>query len=152
MYLKEEDVQFGVKRFVGHFVFERAEGEGLKGWLGRTLVLEKPAGSSLLLHRYSLLSGVGTNYFPIMRSAKARRSFRGSPLLALVLHAMEAHSRYADIVRTMGKDLFDKVNSSRVLVVGAGGIGCELLKNLVLMGFENIEIVSSLRFPHVSSH
>jgi len=57
MYLKEEDVQFGVKRFVGHFVFERAEGEGLKGWLGRTvLVLAKPPGSSLLLHRYSVLS------------------------------------------------------------------------------------------------
>ena len=65
---------------------------------------------------------------------------------------MEAHSRYADIVRTMGKNLFEKVNSSRVLVVGAGGIGCELLKNLVLMGFENIDIVSLLRFLLVSSH
>ena len=30
-------------------------------------------------------------------------------------------------------------------MVGAGGIGCELLKTLVLSGFEDIEMVCALR-------
>merc|ERR1719328_114079 len=33
------------------------------------------------------------------------------------------------------------VTDSKVLMVGAGGIGCELLKNLVLSGFKNITII-----------
>ncbi len=32
-------------------------------------------------------------------------------------------------------------NQSRTLMVGAGGIGCELLKNLVMSGFGEITIV-----------
>lgn len=40
------------------------------------------------------------------------------------------------------KDLQTKILNAKVLVVGAGGIGCELLKNLVLVGFKDIEIVS----------
>ena len=38
--------------------------------------------------------------------------------------------------------LRESVASSRLLVVGAGGIGCELIKNLVLTGFKNLVIVS----------
>ncbi|ORY05605.1 putative ubiquitin-like activating enzyme [Basidiobolus meristosporus CBS 931.73] len=41
----------------------------------------------------------------------------------------------------LGGTLFEKISSSKILVVGAGGIGCELLKNLVMSGFKNIEIV-----------
>lgn len=34
----------------------------------------------------------------------------------------------------------------KLLVVGAGGIGCELLKNLILTGFTQIEIVGSFNY------
>ncbi|KAF8244541.1 ubiquitin-activating enzyme [Wilcoxina mikolae CBS 423.85] len=37
--------------------------------------------------------------------------------------------------------LHTRIKESRVLMVGAGGIGCELLKNLVLTGFGEIHLV-----------
>ena len=41
----------------------------------------------------------------------------------------------------LDKQLKENILSCKVLVVGAGGIGCELLKNLVLTGFYDIELV-----------
>jgi ubiquitin-like 1-activating enzyme E1 B len=38
-------------------------------------------------------------------------------------------------------DISDSVAAAKVLVVGAGGIGCELLKNLVLLGVGHIEVI-----------
>jgi len=43
--------------------------------------------------------------------------------------------------KALGETLMNRVLHSRVLVVGAGGIGCELLKNLVLTGFTHIETI-----------
>ncbi|KAK9455206.1 hypothetical protein V1511DRAFT_469514 [Dipodascopsis uninucleata] len=40
----------------------------------------------------------------------------------------------------LGSD-YNAIQSARVLMVGAGGIGCELLKNLVLTGFGEIHLV-----------
>uniref|UniRef100_A0A6B2ELP5 SUMO-activating enzyme subunit n=1 Tax=Phlebotomus kandelakii TaxID=1109342 RepID=A0A6B2ELP5_9DIPT len=38
-------------------------------------------------------------------------------------------------------ELQKKVSTARILVVGAGGVGCEVLKNLVMCAFQNIEII-----------
>ena len=50
--------------------------------------------------------------------------------------------REGDLDQVLGSSTLKKIHSSRVLMVGAGGIGCELLKNLVLSGFKTIEVVS----------
>ncbi|SPO22698.1 related to ubiquitin-like protein activating enzyme [Ustilago trichophora] len=50
-------------------------------------------------------------------------------------------ARYALAQSILGDEAFKFTNTAKVLVVGAGGIGCELLKNLVLTGFGNIEII-----------
>ncbi|KAI0036331.1 hypothetical protein K488DRAFT_39149, partial [Vararia minispora EC-137] len=41
----------------------------------------------------------------------------------------------------LGPELFDQLANIKVLLVGAGGIGCELLKNIVLTGFGNITLL-----------
>ncbi|GAA5913687.1 hypothetical protein JCM8208_005902 [Rhodotorula glutinis] len=45
------------------------------------------------------------------------------------------HGRYKHTKAILGPDLFAKVTNARVLVVGAGGIGCELIKNMVMSGY-----------------
>ena len=53
-------------------------------------------------------------------------------------------------------DIATKVSQCKILVVGAGGIGCELLKNLVLTGFTNLEVhgnrtLASVAFSFIRS-
>ena len=43
-----------------------------------------------------------------------------------------------------GKEVTDRILVSNVLVVGAGGIGCELMKTLSMTGFQKIQIVCHL--------
>ncbi|KAL3756820.1 hypothetical protein ACHAWU_000462 [Discostella pseudostelligera] len=45
------------------------------------------------------------------------------------------------IQAALGHDLLTEILSCRILLVGSGGIGCELLKNLALSGFRHVEVI-----------
>lgn len=61
-----------------------------------------------------------------------------SPLLPC---AMASSARYNALRAALGPGELERIRHARILVVGAGGIGCELLKDLVLVGVGHVDIV-----------
>ena len=59
---------------------------------------------------------------------------------------MTGDARYAPAAAVLGAE-HERVRGARILIVGAGGIGCEVLKDLVLAGVGHIEIVRVTRRP-----
>lgn len=50
-------------------------------------------------------------------------------------------SPQSTLLACLGEEAAERVASARILLVGAGGIGCELLKNLVMCGARFIDII-----------
>ncbi len=44
-------------------------------------------------------------------------------------------SKYDGLKLMIGEDLLHKIHRSKLFMIGAGAIGCELLKNYAMLGF-----------------
>lgn len=54
---------------------------------------------------------------------------------------MTLSARYAPACAALSEKEMERIHTARILVVGAGGIGCEVLKDLVLVGVGHVEVV-----------
>lgn len=45
------------------------------------------------------------------------------------------------LIKIFGEKIYDSIRESKILIIGSGGIGCELMKNLVLIGIKEIHLV-----------
>ena len=48
---------------------------------------------------------------------------------------------YAPVAFVPGEETVEVLTEVVALVVGAGGLGCEILKNLALVGFKEIHVI-----------
>jgi ubiquitin-activating enzyme E1 len=49
-------------------------------------------------------------------------------------------SNYEGLINIFGEDLLDKIQNTKPFIVGCGAIGCELIKNVGMLGIKNIVI------------
>ena len=56
-------------------------------------------------------------------------------------HQMSLNGRYSAVAAAYGEDGLQRIKDSKVLVVGAGGIGSEIIKNLSFCGFQHIDLI-----------
>ena len=54
---------------------------------------------------------------------------------------MSSSGILSTLTATLGEDVVSKIQASKILLVGSGGIGCELIKNLCLSGFRHVETI-----------
>ena len=64
-------------------------------------------------------------------------NYRYLPLRKVV----ETNSAFASEDFEPGRENLDRLSQVKILIIGAGGLGCELLKDLAYMGFSNIHII-----------
>ncbi|KAL4882654.1 hypothetical protein BJY04DRAFT_38317 [Aspergillus karnatakaensis] len=55
--------------------------------------------------------------------------------------ALSKSGPFSDPDWVPGQETIESLETSKVLVIGAGGLGCEVLKNLALSGFKDIHVI-----------
>ena len=50
-------------------------------------------------------------------------------------------SQFAPDIFETSEEILEMLDDAKVLVVGAGGLGCEILKDLALSGIKNIHVI-----------
>lgn len=81
----------------------------------------------------SLNNGVESPHSPLSPSSNYRYS--------QIRNLLERSSAFAQEDYEPGQDNLERLSDVKILIVGAGGLGCELLKSLAYMGFSNIDII-----------
>jgi NEDD8-activating enzyme E1 len=54
---------------------------------------------------------------------------------------LEAPSPFSGGEYVPGPEVIEDIGKTKILVIGAGGLGCEILKNLALSGFKDIHVI-----------
>ena len=85
------------------------------------------------------MAGSSRQFGSFSTTTRSRRCPRGNRMVGVgrkrdAEDCREEGSRYDGITVVFGREFQQRLSESRVFLVGAGAIGCEMLKNLALLG------------------
>ena len=117
----------------------RHANRNFKGITNAKKICVKPSnGRSIQKPLKCKLQTLGPILWVVGQWAKSRNFFDFELEVILYCSKMDRYEAYRALY---GAEGFDKLRAAKVLIIGAGGIGCEILKNMVLMGFRSLEII-----------
>lgn len=92
-----------------------------------------------------LLKAIGHKYIPIKQwyyidylDLISDDELENENTSCLINKNYVSNNRYEGIINIFGKETLDKIQETTPFVVGSGAIGCELIKNLGMLGVKNI--------------
>ncbi|KAG6333441.1 hypothetical protein ID866_5643 [Astraeus odoratus] len=122
------------------------EGYGMRWSQDRSGVQTAPPRPPLTAHperlfTASLISALPKVHVEAALSRPGTDTRSNSQMSTSSTQSHRRRGRYAHAEAILGPELCARLAQTRVLLVGAGGIGCELLKNVVMTGFGHITLL-----------